>query len=103
MKKFGVEFVDNITEPGPVKILAEEQSGQLAESIVAKIKFSVNKHNSRGVAVSTHYDCVGNPVGKSKQLEQLRISIEYLKSKFPQIQIYGLWVRDNGEVELVFD
>ena len=97
-KEFDVEYVDTITEPGPVRILAEDQSSFLADSILNRIDVSINKHKSIAIAVVTHYDCAGNPVDKEKQFEQLKLAIKFLKEKYPKTELLGLWVDSAWEV-----
>ena len=101
MKRSGVKYVDAITEPGPCKILSENQNNTLIDSIVARLKISVNHHNSRLIAISGHYDCVGNPVGEDIQKEQIKKSVEYLKILYPELEIIGLWVDNEWIVHLV--
>ena len=49
--KFEADFVDTITEAGPVAILAEKKDSELADSILKRVDISVNKHKSVGIAV----------------------------------------------------
>jgi len=68
-KKFKVDYVDMITEPGIDKILAEGNK-ELISWIKEKIKISVKKHNSKVIAIVGHADCAGNPV--KKHVEQIK-------------------------------
>lgn len=43
-KKFGVDHVDTITEPGPIRILAENQDEMMLNSIKLRVEVSVVKH-----------------------------------------------------------
>ncbi len=49
--RFGTDYVDVITEPGPDLILAEQSNTALVESIVARLNISVHKHQSKGIAI----------------------------------------------------
>ena len=93
-----VDYVDTITEPGPVRILAEQQQSVLAESILARVDISINKHKSSTVAVVAHYHCAGNPVEKNVQLEQLKKATKWLSEKYPDAKILGLWIDSNWEI-----
>ena len=42
-RELSVEYVDTITEAGPVRILAREQQSALADSILARVDISINK------------------------------------------------------------
>jgi len=100
-KRFDAEYVDSITEPGPVKILAEEGETPLIESILSRVSVSVEKHGSRAVAVVGHYDCAGNPEPKERQLVQIEKSVEVLRKSHPQPEIVGLWVDEEWRVHEV--
>jgi hypothetical protein len=97
-KKHGAEHVDVITEPGPCGILAGAQGGQSVDSILERTDISLHKHGSRLIAVSGHYDCAGNPVEEAIQKEQIRASIEFLKVRYPEAEVLGLWIDDEWKV-----
>lgn len=88
----GVDYVDTITEPGPVRILSEEPDGEAARSILSRIDISIHKHGSTCVALVAHDDCAGNPVPEARQAEQLRQATEFLRSRHPAVRILPLWV-----------
>ncbi len=98
---FDAEFVDSITEPGPIKIMTERKSKLKLESIYNKINISLDKHNSVGMGVVGHFNCAGNPVSKDKQIEQIKKSVLILKKTYPNINIIGLWVNRKWEVSRV--
>jgi predicted site-specific integrase-resolvase len=50
-KYFNVEYVDSITELGSNLILAEQKPFKLFQSILNRIKISIEKHKSRGIAI----------------------------------------------------
>ena len=49
MEEMKADYVDNITEPGPIKILAER--GERVSAIRDRVDISVKKHGSRYIAV----------------------------------------------------
>ncbi|MBD3346131.1 MAG: hypothetical protein GF401_13825 [Chitinivibrionales bacterium] len=100
---FKADFVDSITEPGPIKIISEKTDTALIESMKARLAISIEQHNSVGIACVAHYDCVGNPVGKDRQLEQLGDSIEYIKSLYPGHPVIGLWIGETGNAEIALN
>jgi hypothetical protein len=96
-EKFGVDYVDAITEPGPIKLLAENTDPRV-ESIKTRCDISLNNHHGVGLAVVSHYDCAGNPVDKDTQLVQLAASLKLLRSWYPTTPLYGLWVDEQWQV-----
>jgi len=100
-KKFNVEYVDTITEPGPIKILAENKDTFYVESIKRRVSISVNKHGSRIIAVLGHHDCAGNPVDKAAQVLQIKDSLKVLDSWGFPVRTIGLWVDENWKVSEV--
>ncbi|MBN1124736.1 MAG: hypothetical protein JXA82_07005 [Sedimentisphaerales bacterium] len=96
--RFGVEYVDSITEPGPIRILAEQTNQRLLDSICVRLDISVDKHKSRAVAIVAHHDCTGNPLPKKEQLEQLNKAMGYVAEHYPEVTVLGLWVDDHWQV-----
>lgn len=99
--RFGVDFVDTITEPGPLKILAEAADAALVESIRRRVEISVLKHGSRVVAIVGHHDCAGNPQSKDVQLGQLALARRTVEGWKLAEQVVLLWVGAEWSVELV--
>jgi hypothetical protein len=100
--KFKVEFVDVITEPGPVKAIAEPRNAFQVYSIQQRLMLSQEKHGSQHLGVVAHHDCTANPVEKGKQIEQLRQSLDYIRLWGFKGVVVGLWVNENWEVQEVF-
>ena len=98
---YKVEYVDTITEPGPVKLIAEDSESDKVASILEKIGISVNCHKSEVIAVAAHVDCAGNPVDNDVQKGQLEKSVEFIKSKFSQCEVVGLWIGDDWKAEKI--
>ena len=100
-KRFDVEFVYTITEPGPTLILADRKYHDIIQSIHDKLRFSISEHNSVGAAIVCHHGCIGNPAPKIEQIAHLRIAIRLLQIEHVGTEIIGLWVTDKSEVEEV--
>jgi len=66
-ENYNITYVDTITEPGPCKILAENANKNSVNSIIERVKISINKHNSKLIAISGHYNCAGNPYNEEIQ------------------------------------
>ena len=71
-QRFGVDYVDSITEPGPNKILAEQTDSQRLDSIFQRLQISLRHHHSVGLAVVGHADCAGNPATEQEQAAHTR-------------------------------
>jgi len=76
--EFRVDHVDMITEPGPVKVLAEQTEYEVLHSIFRRVDVSLDQHASKGIALAAHHDCAGNPVDEATQLEAKQIGSEHL-------------------------
>jgi len=98
-KMHGADYVDVITEPGPIKILAEQEPGSLMASLRTRVDISVNKHGSKVIAVVGHHDCAGNPFNKEIQLEQIEKAVKTVSSWGFGTEIVKLFVNNNWEIE----
>ncbi len=100
-KHCNADYIDMITDPGPIKYLAENTHSAITESIKNRLNTSITKHRSRLVAVIGHYDCAGNPVDKETQLTQINNSINTIQSWGYPIDIIGLWINENWTVHKI--
>lgn len=101
-KKFGVWYVDTITEAGLVGQFAKENDPQLLESVKKKLLISLEKHYSKGVIVHGHEDCTGNPVSDDQHKEDILKSAEIIGRFAPEeIEIVPAFVvKKNGDWEV---
>ncbi len=95
----GYDYVDLITEPGIIKLLAENE--KITPDFLDKIQISIEKHNSDHLFLVAHYDCAGNPVSDHIQKKQIYMAVDKLKDKVRGVTITGLWVNDDWRVEEV--
>lgn len=99
-KKYCVNYVDMITEPGPNRILAENAADDvLIENIRKRIDISVNRHGSKIVAIVGHSGCAGNPVKKEDQIEHLKEARKTVELFGFDAEIILLWV--DGDFKLI--
>jgi len=100
-QNYAVDIVDMITFPGANGIFSNEL--RHAEASLAKhsASISVEKHNSRIIAVVGHYDCAGNPGDKSYHYAQIRKALQEISLWKLPARIIGLYVNDNWQVEEV--
>ncbi|MBA3016257.1 MAG: hypothetical protein KKD63_08085 [Proteobacteria bacterium] len=99
--RFGVDYVDMITEPGPIKALAENSNISTLESVKRRLDISVNGHGSKAVAIVCHHDCAGNPVDKDTQLKQLEVAVKNVASWGFAVEFVKLWIGDNWQVNVI--
>ena len=99
--RFGAEYVDTITEPGPNRILSDQENRATVQSIFERVDISVEHHSSVGIAVVGHEGCAGNPAPKDVKLKQMQDAIDLLRQKHQKLPIIGLWVDENWEVHEV--
>jgi hypothetical protein len=97
-KRFLANYVDVITEPGPSRILSELSASLIVNSIISRIELSIQKHSSDGIALVGHYNCEANPSQKDEQISHIQESIIFLKKRFPNVEIIGLWVDQDWRV-----
>ena len=96
--RFGVNFVDKVTEPGPNRILAEGTDTHALASIEKRVRISIEAHQSVGIAVIGHHDCAGNPSPENEQERDTRAAVAVVQKIFPNIPVIGLWVDANWQV-----
>jgi hypothetical protein len=99
--EYGVKYVDQMTEPGPIRILADCPDDPRVEALRTRVGISVGKHHARAIAVVAHYDCAGNPVDRPEQERQLARSLDIVKSWAPDTPVVGVWVNEEWQVEKV--
>ena len=100
-RQYGADYVDMITEPGPERLLAEGKDLMASASIRRRLEISVNRHNSKLVAIAGHHDCAGNPTDKETQLRQIRTAIMRVKAWKFDVKVIGLWIDENWEAREV--
>ncbi len=96
------DYVDMVTEPGPEKALTSGDA-VLEQAIRAKVEISVNAHGSRVVACAAHFDCAGNPVSDAEHARQVRASVDVIAHWGLAVRVIGLWVTENGYIEVLAD
>jgi hypothetical protein len=98
-----VHYVDQITEPGPDKILTEGTPAQL-DALKHNVGISVSAHHSSVVVIAAHHDCAGNPVSDEEHHRQVLQSVEIVKSwNLNVTRIIGIWLNDQWRIEVLYD
>lgn len=101
LERFGVSYVDVVTDLAPNRILAQQRDQAKIASIMQRVNVSVLEHGAGNIAVVGHYDCESNPASRSEQLAQLEESVAFLKESYPKIEVIGLWLASQWRVEEV--
>jgi hypothetical protein len=100
-QEYGVDYVDCVTEPGPIKILSENEDAAAVASIKRRLDISARVHGSCGISVVAHHDCGGNPVDRDTQMVQLASATERVRGWGYDLPIVGLWVDEHWTVHPV--
>jgi len=98
-RKYGVDYVDLITEPGPEWALTDTTRGGIQAAIHRNARFSVEGHDAELIAVTAHDDCLGNDADPGTRLAQLRAAQQVVTGWDLGVDIIGLWVHMDGKVE----
>ncbi len=96
-KRFNADYVDSVTEAGPIQFFVGSGDQDILQSMISRVEVSVNKHGSQSIALCSHADCAGNPADDDIQQQQLVEAVKYVKDKFPQVEVIGLWINDNWQ------
>ncbi len=100
--RFGVQYVDLITESGPVRIILGEGEGGEMDSIIGRIQASMRTHGSRLLFIVSHHDCAGDPVGDRDAAARALDAAEMLDRGGGGIEVWGLFVEGGGTVRVVY-
>jgi hypothetical protein len=100
-ERFGVEYVDLLTQPGPDLALccaAEETLVHLRDSLAV----SADAHRSAVLVIAGHADCAANPVSEAQHRSHVRrATSRALAWAPPGMRVVGVWVDAEGLVEEV--
>jgi hypothetical protein len=98
-RKYGVDYVDLITEPGPERALTDPTRAGVQAAIHRNARFSVAGHNAELIAVTAHDDCLGNDADSATRLAQLGAARQVVIGWNLGVDVIGLWVHMDGNVE----
>ena len=98
-KKYGVDYVDLITEPGMVELLACGFSDN--SSLIGKIRISLEKHQSVVLVAAGHYDCAGCTKNSPEHRKDIEKAVEKIRAEFPGVAVCGVWINECWTVEEV--
>jgi hypothetical protein len=96
-ENYSVDWVDQVTEPGPNKILCEcqECDKPVIDDIKKRVDISVNHHGSKVIAIVGHFGCAGNPAEKEEQIGQLKECKKVVEGFGFPAEVILLWVEGD--------
>lgn len=94
-----VDFVDVITEAGMDGVLAKQEN---IDEIIRSINVSVNLNKSTKIFMVGHFDCRGNPTDEKTHKLEIVEAVKRLKTHWTKLEVSGLWVNQQWQVELVY-
>ena len=97
--RFNSEYVDVITEAAINLVLSKQEESQIIDAVLDRIRISVEVHKSISLAVVGHYDCAKNPASEEIQREHTLDAINFIKARYSNLEIIGLWVDQNWKVK----
>jgi hypothetical protein len=98
-RRYGVDYVDLITEPGPEWALTDPTRAGVQTAIQRNARFSVAGHDAELIAVAAHDDCLGNDADPGTRLAQLHAAQQAVTGWDLGVDVIGLWVHMDGKVE----
>lgn len=98
-QNLGVDFVDTVTAAGMDRLMNDSE--ETIKDIKRYGEISVTKHGSKHVVIAGHYDCAGNPVSDDEHKEHIRQAVEKICSWSWPIEVAGLWVNSDWQIERV--
>ena len=101
IKRFGVDYVDIITEPGPDKVLSENKSMDIIESIKRRVLLSIERNSSKNIIIVGHHDCKANPVEEKVHYRQIKESVDKIKEWNLEVDVFGVWVGKGWKAVLL--
>lgn len=100
-QRYGVQYVDTVTEPGPNGILNRQDDPELIDSMLRCVDVSVRRHHSVAIAVIGHYDCHGNPGDVNRQNADTCGAVRFLRGRYPDTPVIGLYIDESWVAEEV--
>ena len=100
-ENYRYEYVDTITDAGPVsKIVYDDYLKSVEDKIVL---ISINKHKSDHIFFAGHSDCAGCPADDETQKGYIKKSVAMIHEHLPEIAVTGLFVTEDGKMEVLID
>jgi hypothetical protein len=98
-REYALDYVDIISEPGVDREVAHGWMKVL--DLKARAQVSAQAHGSRIVAVAGHESCAANPATPAEHHQQITRSVQVVHEWRIFDTVLGLWITEDGQVELV--
>lgn len=98
---YDYDFVDTITDAGPVKQFNNPEYLTSIEHNIVLI--SIKKHKSDHIFISGHSDCAGCPVDDDLQKTYILNAVNLVKIRLPECKVTGLFANKDGTIDVLID
>jgi hypothetical protein len=99
--RFGTTYVDVLSEAGPAQLLAVRRDRRAAKLLLERLAFAIKAHDSMGIAIAAHHDCVATPADDDTQRYYVTRAVNFLAKRFNHLSVLGLWLDDGWSVHEV--
>ncbi len=99
-QRYGVHYVDLITEPEPDSALLRGTLWML-ESVRQKLHYAQQAHHPTVLAIAAHYDCGGNTISAAVHHDQVRRVANLLATWGLNVPIVGVWLDEQWQPHIV--
>lgn len=96
-EQYPIDCVDLITAPGIDEVIATQTN---IDDIMRFISISVNLNKAAHIFLAGHYDCKGNPVDENTHRDCIGKAVNRLKKRWPELEITGVWINSQWQVEV---
>jgi hypothetical protein len=76
-------------------MIAEFPDSMDTLSLFRRVDVSINAHASNALAIVAHHDCAGNPILDTEQIIQIKICLDIIMKRFPDVEAIGIWLDSN--------
>jgi carbonic anhydrase len=99
-QRYGVHYVDLITEPEPDTTLLRGIPG-IIENVQQKLRYAIAVHHPTVLAIAAHYDCGGNALSAAVHQDQVQRVANLLATWNLHIPIVGVWLDEQWQPRIV--
>ena len=96
-----VRWVDVITEVAPEKILSEAKDQETVNRICQNIEASFCGQQTKRLAIVAHSGCDINKAPDDKKKEMLHRAVDFLKDRYEDTDIVGIWIDNKGNASKI--
>ncbi len=97
---FDVDFVDTVTDAGPVGSLSGGNEA-ISASLLRCVGISVQVNRSVGIAVAGHEGCAGHRVEEEQHRRDTVAAAAAVAAAFPDLEVVPLFVYLSGDVAVL--